>query len=133
MRSKKLEGFCGYFREVGVAEWQSFLSPSRYVQSSLKVSKHIFKKSFTLKQSHSCLVAINIYLDNIIFPYVRKDKQTNRQTDKHPQTCSENKPFGNPTVASRQIQVTTSFQPSWSRMTNSDLNDICKSERQNLL
>ena len=30
------------------------------------------------------------------------DRQTDKQTDKHPQPCSENKPFGEPSVASRQ-------------------------------
>ena len=35
------------------------------------------------------------------------DKQTDRQTDKHPQSCSENMPFGKPLrkVASRQKYI----------------------------
>ena len=36
--------------------------------------------------------------------FVRKDRQTDRQTNKHPQPCSENKPFGNlKRIASRQL------------------------------
>ena len=58
-----------------------------------------------------CIFPKAVLLKKVSF--VRKDRQTDRRTDgqkdrrtdKHPQPCSENKPFGEPSVASRQQET----------------------------
>ena len=43
---------------------------------------------------------VNIFSKVVLFEksFICAERQTDRQTDKHPQPCSENKPFGKPSV-----------------------------------
>ena len=56
--------------------------------------EHIFEVSTFSKKFHLCGKTNR-----------QTDRQTDGQTDKHPQPCSKNKPFGKPSVASRQLEI----------------------------